>query len=283
MAAPTDPGVRRLLVAAAQLSSQSDVAENLATAARVVTDARARGAELVLLPENFAFMGDEQVRASNAEVLGDRAAPIQTALSRMAREARVHLVAGGMPERSGDPRRPYNAALCFAPTGELIASYRKIHLFDVALADGTAYRESDGNLPGTAPVVVDAAGFRLGLSICYDVRFPELYRELVSLGAEVLLLPAAFTLHTGKDHWHVLTRARAIESQSYVVAAAQWGKHPLGRTTYGHALVADPWGTVLAEAPDGIGFALASIDSARIQEIRTALPALTHRRLRTSA
>jgi predicted amidohydrolase len=283
MAATTDPSVRRLLVAAAQLSSQSDVAENLATAARVVTDAKARGAELVLLPENFAFMGDEQVRASNAEVLGDRAAPIQTALSRMAREARVHLVAGGMPERSDDARRPYNAALCFAPTGELIASYRKIHLFDVSLADGTAYRESDGNLPGTGPVVVDAAGFRLGLSICYDLRFPELYRELVSLGAEVLLLPAAFTLHTGKDHWHVLTRARAIESQSYVVAAAQWGKHPLGRTTYGHALVADPWGTVLAEAPDGIGFALASIDSTRIQEIRTSLPALTHRRLRTSA
>jgi predicted amidohydrolase len=130
--------------------------------------------------------------------------------------------------------------------------------------------------------VVDAAGFRLGLSICYDVRFPELYRELVTLGAEVLLLPAAFTLHTGKDHWHVLTRARAIESQAYVIAAAQWGKHPLGRTTYGHALVADPWGTVLAEAPDGIGFALASIDSARIQEIRSSLPALTHRRLGTS-
>ena len=275
--------VRRLLVAAAQLSSQSDVAENLATAARVVAEAKARGAELVLLPENFAFMGDEQVRATHAETLGDLTAPIQSALARMAREARVTLVAGGMPERSNDARRPYNAALCFAPTGELVASYRKIHLFDVSLADGTAYRESDGNLAGTGPVVFDAGGFRIGLSICYDVRFPELYRELVSLGAEVLLLPAAFTLHTGKDHWHVLTRARAIESQSYVVAAAQWGKHPLGRTTYGHALVADPWGTVIAEAPDGIGFALASLDSARIQDIRTSLPALTHRRLSVPA
>jgi len=280
MPAPTaSPDVRRLLVAAAQLSSQSDVGENLATAARVVAEARARGAELVLLPENFAFMGDEQVRAANAEVLGARDAPIQAALARIARESRVHLVAGGMPERSGDARRPYNAALYFAPTGELVASYRKLHLFDVSLADGTAYRESDGNLPGTDPVVIDAGGFRMGLSICYDVRFPELYRELVSLGAEVLLLPAAFTLHTGKDHWHVLTRARAIESQSYVVAAAQWGKHPLGRTTYGHALVADPWGTVVAEAPDGVGFALASIDSARISEVRASLPALAHRRL----
>lgn len=273
---------RRWTVAAAQLSSQADVTENLAVVARVTADAAARGASLVVLPENFAFMGDEAVRATHAETLGDTAAPIQRTLSGLAREHRVHLVGGGMPERSGDDRRPYNTALYFGPSGELVASYRKIHLFDVELADGTSYRESRGNTPGDAPVVVDAAGFKLGLSICYDLRFPELYRALTEKGAEILVVPAAFTLHTGKDHWHVLLRARAIEAQCYVIAAAQWGKHPLGRTTYGHALVADPWGTVVAEAPDGIGFALADIQAARLGEIRTSLPSLEHQRLRRS-
>jgi len=270
---------RRLTVAAVQLSSQADVAANLAVVERITRDAVARGAALVVLPENFAFMGDETVRATHAEARGDLAAPIQGALSRLAREYRVELVAGGMPERSADASRPFNTALWFGPNGELVTSYRKIHLFDVELADGTSYRESLGNTAGEAPVVLDAAGFRLGLSICYDLRFPELYRELTKRGAEVLLVPAAFTLHTGKDHWHVLLRARAIEAQSYVVAAAQWGKHPLGRVTYGHALIADPWGTVLAEAPDGIGFALAELDGARLRDVRASLPSLQHQRL----
>jgi len=279
MAVGDASGSRRLTVAAVQLSSQAEVAGNLAVVERVTRDAVARGARVVVLPENFAFMGDEAVRATHAEALGDAAAPIQSALARLAREHRVHLVAGGMPERSSDARRPFNTALCYGPNGELVASYRKIHLFDVELADGTSYRESLGNTAGDSPVVLDAAGFRLGLSICYDLRFPELYRELTQKGAEVLLVPAAFTLHTGKDHWHVLLRARAIEAQSYVVAAAQWGKHPLGRVTYGHALVADPWGTVLGEAPDGIGFALADLDGTRLAEIRASLPSLQHQRL----
>jgi len=270
---------RRSTVAAVQLSSQADVAENLRTVSRVVKEAAARGASLVLLPENFAFMGDEQTRATHAETLGDATAPIQSALAALAREHRIHLVAGGMPERSDDAARPFNTALAFEPSGALVASYRKIHLFDVELADGSSYQESRGNTPGERPVVLDAAGFRLGLSICYDLRFPELYRELTREGAEVLLVPAAFTLHTGKDHWHVLLRARAIEAQSYVVAAAQWGKHPLGRVTYGHALIADPWGTVLAEAPDGIGFALAELDGARLRDVRASLPSLQHQRL----
>jgi predicted amidohydrolase len=279
MAAGDASQSRRLTVAAVQLSSQGEVPENLRVVERVTREAVARGAGLVVLPENFAFMGDEAARAKHAETRGDLALPIQNALSRLAREHGVYLVAGGMPERSGDERRPFNTALCFGPSGDLVASYRKIHLFDVELADGSSYRESRGNTPGEGPVVLDAAGFRLGLSICYDLRFPELYRELTRQGAEVLLVPAAFTLHTGKDHWHVLLRARAIEAQSYVVAAAQWGKHPLGRVTYGHALVVDPWGTVLAEAPDGIGFALADLDGTRLADIRASLPSLQHQRL----
>jgi predicted amidohydrolase len=279
MAAGDASESRRLTVAAVQLSSQGEVRENLHVVERITREAALRGAGLVVLPENFAFMGDEAVRATHAEALGDLAAPIQSTLSRLAREHRVYLVAGGMPERSGDARRPFNTALCFGPSGELVTSYRKIHLFDVELADGTSYRESRGNTPGEAPVVLDAAGFRLGLSICYDLRFPELYRELTRAGAEVLLVPAAFTLHTGKDHWHVLLRARAIEAQSYVVAAAQWGKHPLGRVTYGHALIVDPWGTVLAEAPDGIGFALADLDGTRLGDVRSSLPSLQHQRI----
>jgi predicted amidohydrolase len=214
-----------------------------------------------------------------AERLGDASAPIQGALAGFARAAGVYVVGGGMPERTDDPERPFNTLVCFAPNGERVASYRKIHLFDVELADGTSLCESAKTSAGTEPVVVVLDGFRVGLSICYDVRFPELYRKLADRGAELLLVPAAFTLHTGKDHWHVLLRARAIEAQAYVAAAAQWGKHPLGRSTYGHALVADPWGTVLAEASDGVGFALAELDAERLAAVRRSLPALAHRRL----
>jgi len=262
-----------------QLSSQSRVAENLAACAELCAAAATRGAKLVVLPENFAFMGPESERASHAEVLGDVDAPIQRALSTLARRHAIFVVGGGMPERSSDPERPYNTAVVFDSAGTLLGSYRKIHLFDVDLADGTTLRESASTTPGIEPVLVRIADYGVGLSICYDMRFPELYRALVRLGAEVLLAPSAFTLHTGKDHWHVLLRARAVESQCYVVAAAQWGKHPLGRTTYGHALVADPWGTVIAECSDGRGFALGTIDAGRLSSIRASLPSLEHRKL----
>ncbi|HEY3494928.1 MAG TPA: carbon-nitrogen hydrolase family protein [Polyangiaceae bacterium] len=270
---------RRLDVAVVQLSSQGDVSENLAQCEHWVAAAAAKGAELVVLPENFAFFGDETERAAHAESLSDPNGPILKKLSGLAQRHRVHLVAGGMPERSGDPARPFNTNVAFDKTGALAASYRKIHLFDVDLADGASYKESSSTTAGVAPAVVTVAGFGVGLSICYDLRFPELYRTLAATGAELLLVPAAFTLHTGKDHWHVLLRARAIESQCYVAAAAQWGKHPLGRTTYGHALIVDPWGTVIAEAPDGPGFALATIDGARLQSVRESLPSLRHRRM----
>jgi predicted amidohydrolase len=273
------PRERRLELAVVQLSSQGELGENLAQCERWVGAAAARGAELVVLPENFAFMGEEADRVALAESLSDPTGPILRTLAELARRHRVHIVAGGMPEQSGDPARPFNTNVAVDPSGAVAASYRKIHLFDVDLADGTSLRESSATMPGAAPCVVSLAGFGVGLSICYDVRFPELYRTLAATGAELLVVPAAFTLHTGKDHWHVLLRARAIESQCYVAAAAQWGKHPRGRTTYGHALIVDPWGTVIAEVPDGPGFALATIEARRIQSVRESLPSLRHRRL----
>jgi predicted amidohydrolase len=277
--APDSPRERRLELAVVQLSSQADLAQNLSQCEHWVAAAAARRADLVVLPENFAFMGSESERAAHAESLSDPSGPILRTLAELARKHRVYLVAGGMPERSGDPARPFNTNVVFDKTGALTASYRKIHLFDVDLADGTSLRESASTSPGVAPAVASMGGFGVGLSICYDLRFPELYRTLAAAGAELLLVPAAFTLHTGKDHWHVLLRARAIESQCYVAAAAQWGKHPLGRTTYGHALIVDPWGTVLAEVPDGPGFALATLEARRIVQIRESLPSLKHRRL----
>jgi len=266
-------------VAVLQLSSGERVGENLEVVARLVGEAAGRGAKLVVLPENFAFMGRDDDRRLHAELLGDPSAPIQGLLAKLAKEHGVTLVGGGMPERSPDAAVPFNTAVVFGEQGSLVTSYRKIHLFDVDLADGTKLEESACTAPGSAPVVVRVGGFGVGLSICYDLRFPELYRTLVDQGAELLLVPAAFTLHTGKDHWHVLLRARAIEAQCYVAAAAQWGKHPLGRTTYGHALVADPWGTVIAECSDGIGYALARIESKKLEDVRASLPSLKHRKL----
>jgi predicted amidohydrolase len=167
----------------------------------------------------------------------------------------------------------------FDPGGNLAAAYRKIHLFDVDLPDGTRLRESDTTTPGREPAVAEVDGFKLGLSVCYDLRFPELYRALVDRGAEVLLVPAAFTLTTGKEHWHVLLRARAIEAQCWLVAAGQWGRHPRGRASYGHSLVVDPWGTVVAEAADRVGFVIADIERPDLARVRDALPSLRHRRL----
>jgi predicted amidohydrolase len=268
-----------MVVAAVQMNSQNDVGANLEVVRARVAEARAAGASLVVLPENFAFMGgsDDERRAVAEPADGD--GPIVRCLRDLAREHRVTLVGGGMPEASGDPDRPYNTCLVAGPDGSIVARYRKIHLFDVEVGDGQVYRESAGVTGGDRPVVVRAGPFTAGLSVCYDVRFPELYRRLVDAGADVLLVPAAFTLMTGKDHWHVLLRARAIESQAYVVAAAQWGRHPKGRTTYGKSLVVDPWGDVIAQAPEGPGVVTARLDGARVSDVRQSLPSLRHRRL----
>jgi predicted amidohydrolase len=268
-----------LRVAAVQLSAQGDVAANLAECRARVEQAVALGASVVVLPENFAYMGPEEGKRSIAEKIGDDDGPIGRALSEMAAACGVTVIAGGMPERSADPTRPYNTCVAYGERGELIARYRKIHLFDVDLSDGTTLRESNATAFGDEPVVVDVGGFKVGLSICYDLRFPELYRALVDRGAEVLVVPAAFTVHTGRDHWHVLLRARAIESQCFVAAAAQWGKHPGGRTTYGHSLVVDPWGTVVADSPDRSGVVIGDVSREALEKVRKALPSLRHRRL----
>ncbi len=271
-----------LRAAAVQLQSQDDVPQNLAECARLVAECGTAGAKLVVLPENFAFFGSEESKRAHAERLAEPGGQIQRALADMARNARVFLVAGGFPEASSEPDRPYNTALVYGPDGARINAYRKLHLFDVQLQDGSTLAESAGTTAGAPEdslITFDVGPFRVGLSICYDLRFPELYRALVARGANVLLVPAAFTSHTGKDHWRPLLQARAIESQAYVIAAAQWGKHPRGRLTHGHSMIVDPWGTVIAEASDQVGFVSATLDHAYLQRVRAAIPCLAHRRL----
>jgi len=266
-------------VAALQLNSQDDVAANLATVTRLVAAASDQGAQLALLPENFAFMGGTDEQRRTVAEPPDGTGPILDTLRTLAQRHRVTLIGGGFPERTADPNRPHNSAVVVGPDGSLQAFYQKIHLFDVEVGDGQKYRESEAVTPGTEPRVVQVGPFSVGLSICYDLRFPELYRRLVDLGAQLLVVPAAFTLVTGKDHWHVLLRARAIESQCYVVAAAQWGQHPRGRATFGKSLIVDPWGDVIAQASEGVGFTLAPLDLDRVQRVRASLPCLSHRRL----
>jgi deaminated glutathione amidase len=274
----TTPLPAPLSVAAIQMSSQDDVAGNLARACALVEDAAARGAEIAVLPENFAFMGEEDEKRRIAEP-ADGTGPILSAVRELARRAKVHVVAGGMPEKSGDAARPFNTSFLVAPDGSITGRYRKVHLFDVEIPHGPTLVESNATTAGDLDVrVVDACGTKLGMTVCYDLRFPELYRKLGALGARIVTVPSAFTLTTGKDHWHTLLRARAIENQVFVVAAAQHGKHPRGRMTYGKSLVVDPWGDVLAQAGEGEGYALARLDFAYQDQVRAGLPCLTHRR-----
>ena len=266
-------------VAIVQLNSQEDLDENLAKLRRFVGACAAEGAEWVTLPENFAFMGEEARKRELAErVDGAFPGPILKGLSDAAAEYGVWVLGGGMPERSDDPARPFNTSVLVDPRGAVAATYRKVHLFDVTLADGTSYRESSATSAGAEAVTAEVLGVRIGLSVCYDVRFPELYRRLVDQGARVLTVPAAFTLTTGKDHWHALLRARAIENQTYVVAPAQHGRHSRGRQTYGKSVVIDPWGEVVAQCSEGEGFAVTTLDFAYQDRVRTAVPALLHRK-----
>jgi predicted amidohydrolase len=268
---------RRFLAACVQLRSRADVAANLASCRRLVESAAARGAQLAVLPENFAFMGlGEADKLAIAEPIG--AGPIQATLADLAQRSRLWLVAGGFPEQAG-AGLVHNTCLVFGPDGQRVAAYRKIHLFDVQIPGAAEFKESRTVVPGREPVVVETPLAPIGLSICYDVRFPELYRELARRGARVVVVPSAFTLHTGKDHWHVLLRARAVEDQVYVLAAAQVGRANEKRVSYGHSLIVDPWGTVIAEASDGEGLVLAEIDLDLQDRVRRELPALDHRRL----
>jgi predicted amidohydrolase len=272
---------RKHKVAAVQMTSTADVEQNLKAALSLCEQAIADGAEVVVVPECFAYLGPEEGKFAIAEDLppAGEGGPILARCQALAKRTGKELVLGGFYERTSDPKRVRNACVHLGGDGSVRAVYRKIHLFDVDLADGTTLRESAGVEAGTEIVATETAFGTLGLSVCYDLRFPELYRALVDKGAIALAVPAAFTLTTGKDHWHVLLRARAIESQCYVIAAAQTGKHFGTRVSYGHALVCDPWGTILAECGEGEGYALATIDYAAIERVRGALPSLRHRRL----
>ncbi len=268
------------------MESQDNLAENLEVAGALVAEAAGFGARVVLLPENFAFMGTEEEKYEIAETLqrtsGGADGPIFSALKALATKHAVTLIGGGMPERSDDPRRPYNTSCAVSPRGEVLAVYRKIHLFDVELGDGATYRESASTSAGSEVVVFPAPTTRepapIGLSVCYDLRFPALYQQLADKGALVATVPAAFTLMTGKDHWQVLLRARAIESQLYVLAAAQCGAHPRGRRTFGKSCLVDPWGEIIAQASEGTGVVVGSVDPARVADVRRRLPSLQHRR-----
>ncbi len=269
----------QLRVGAVQMRSTDDLMKNLATCGALTAQAVAEGANLVVLPECFSFLGRaEGDRLATAEVFEHRTGPVMTALRDLATKHGVWLVGGGSPETvPGDPKHSYNAATVVDPSGNLVARYRKIHLFDVDIPGGAVLRESDATAPGDELVVVDIAGAPVGVSICYDLRFPELYRALVKdLGAEVLLVPAAFTAHTGAAHWHILLRARAIEEQAWVVSAAQWGQHNDKRESYGHAMVVDPWGTIVAERPSGDGVVMATLDGETVAKRRAQMPCLEH-------
>ena len=265
-------------VAAVQMRSGGDLAANLTATRERIAAAAADGARLVVLPECFAFLGrGEGDKLAAAEVL-DGTGPVMTALGEAATKHGVWLVGGGTPETvSGDEKRTYNTLVVVSPRGELTARYRKIHLFDVDIPGGAVLRESDATRAGDDIVVADIDGVKVGLSICYDLRFPELYRKLVKDGgAEVVVIPAAFTAHTGAAHWHVLMRARAIEEQVWVVAAAQWGRHNDKRESYGHSLIVDPWGTIAGELAEGDGAVLATLDGATVTKRRAQMPVLRH-------
>lgn len=278
-----------LTVAAIQLTSTDDVARNLERCGQLVEQAAAAGAALIGLPENFAYLGgDRDHKLSIAETIevgevrspGATAGPILTAMQQAARKAGIWLLLGGFPEKS--PHNPYrirNTCLLLDPEGAITARYRKIHLFDVDVPGGMQFRESESIEPGAEVVVAATPWGGLGLSVCYDLRFPELYRAIAAQGARFCAVPSAFTLETGKDHWHVLLRARAIENQFHVFAPAQLGWHGGERRSYGHALIVDPWGVVLAECGNHEGFALATLDFAYQDQVRQSLPCLSHRKL----
>jgi deaminated glutathione amidase len=266
-------------IAAVQMTSGADVAANLEVIADLTGQAVAAGAELVALPENCAFMGLKDAdKLVVAEAPGT--GPIQDRLSKLARELAVWLVAGTIPLRLPGGARVAAGCLVYDREGRVAARYDKIHLFDVGLPGRSeSYRESANIEPGKAPIVLETPLGRLGLSVCYDVRFPELYRDLAARGAQILMVPSAFTVPTGQAHWEVLMRARAIENLCYVVAPAQWGVHPSGRETWGDTLIVDYWGRVQARRATGPGWVLAELDLDAQARTRTEFPALSHRRL----
>lgn len=261
--------------AAVQLNSTNDVDRNLATADRLVRRAAGHGAQLVVLPEKWSVIGSGEQMAQGAESLDGRCL---TWARQVARELGIDLLAGSIVERVEGQDKFSNTSVHVGPEGDVVAVYRKLHMFDVEV-DGVSYAESEHEQAGEEIVVSRlAAGECLGMSICYDVRFPELYRQLALRGAEVLAVPSAFTLATTRDHWEILLRARAIENACFVVAPNQIGRHPPGNRSGGRSLIVDPWGLVLATASDTETVIVAELDFQRVAEVRRSLPSLAHRR-----
>ena len=264
-------------VAAIQMVSTPGVEENIATARALVAEAAASGASLVTLPEYWPIMGLRDTdKVGHAEQPG--AGPIQAFLAEAAREHGIWLIGGTLPLVSNDAAKVMNTTLVYNPDGARIGRYDKLHLFDVDLPNGDRYRESSAYVAGDRAVVASTPWGKLGLSVCYDVRFPALYRTLAGADAAILSIPAAFTVPTGAAHWHILLRARAIETGCFVVAAAQSGTHADGRSTYGHSLVVDPWGEVLLDMGEGVGAAVVDLDLGAVAAARGRIPALANAR-----
>lgn len=265
-------------VALVQMTSTDNLSENLASARRAVDEAAERGAEFIALPENFAFLRREGNPIPCAQGLDGE---IVETVRELASRHRVPILAGTFAETIEGDQRVYNTSALISETGQIAAVYRKIHLFDVDLRErgGGVFRESAFTAPGNEVVVAESAFGKVGLSVCYDVRFPELYREMAARGADWITVPSAFAPETGKVHWEVLLRARAIENQAFVLAPAQCGRHSPDRASHGHSLIVDPWGRILAEAGDEPAIVVADCDVEALKRVRASLPALLHRRL----
>lgn len=267
------------MIAAIQMASGPNVQANLDQAERLIAEAVAQSAKLVVLPEYFSFMGKtDQDRVPHAEVDGEGL--VQKFLSEQAKKHKIWLVGGTIPIKSKDDNKVYASCMLFDDKGERIASYNKVHLFDVHIDESDEnYDESATTIPGDETVVVDTPFGKLGLAVCYDLRFPEMFRTMVNQGMEICVIPSSFTALTGKAHWEVLVRARAIENLCYVVAAAQGGYHVSGRETYGDSVIVNPWGTVLNHMGKGAGVVVAKLDKAFQETTREHFPVLKHRRL----
>lgn len=263
-------------VACVQNCADDDLERNIATAAGLVREAAAAGASLICLPENFACL-ERSDHLYLERGFAENEHPALPTFAALALELGVYLDLGSLTIKSG-PDKVSNRTFVIGPDGQILGRYDKIHLFDVALKNGESYRESATVRPGECACLVELPWGRLGLSICYDVRFPQLYRRLGQAGADFLAIPAAFTATTGEAHWHVLVRARAIENGCFVFAAGQCGRRPWGRRTYGHSLIVDPWGRVLADGGDDVGIILATIDPALVKDARGMIPSLGHDR-----
>lgn len=266
------------LAAAIQMSCSSDRAHNDASFERLVRRAAGYGATLIVTPENTNYLGPHGEKVTSAEPLSG---PTVTRYADLARELGITLLIGGVNELSSTPGKCFNTSVLLGPDGALLASYRKLHLFDVDISDEVRFLESNTCEAGTEVVVAPTEHGIVGLSICYDLRFPELYRALTDRGAQILAVPSAFTLGTGKDHWEPLLRARAIENQAYVIAPGQFGHHDDEglRQSWGHSMIIDPWGHIVGMASDGEGFALAEIDLDLVARTRRGMPLSNHRRL----